>query len=188
MASLIRYEGDEELKLFLKENPPTSLRKLFAEKPCRVRVHVYGATSLAPRAGGKEPEPFLKVYDVEGQERTTRDIALPPSLEPDFYQSFELSAILPGQSRLHLEVCGMSGGGVLMPIPSMQALTTAPGPQVWDYQLLSESLLGKTVIDLEDRYFSETWKNKQQNDELPKEMRPLTNPGNTNAQVRRSAS
>ena len=105
MASLIRYEGDEELKLFLKENPPTSLRKLFAEKPCRVRVHVYGATSLAPRAGGKEPEPFLKVYNVEGQERTTRDIALPPSLEPDFYQSFELSAILPGQSRLHLEVC-----------------------------------------------------------------------------------
>ena len=128
MASLIRYEGDEELKLFLKENPPTSLRKLFAEKPCRVRVHVYGATSLAPRAGGKEPEPFLKVYNVEGQERTTRDIALPPSLEPDFYQSFELSAILPGQSRLHLEVCGMSGGGVLMPTPSMQALTTAPGP------------------------------------------------------------
>ena len=49
--------------------------------------------------------PFLKVYNVEGQERTTRDIALPPSLEPDFYQSFELSAILPGQSRLHLEVC-----------------------------------------------------------------------------------
>ncbi|KOO35615.1 c2 domain containing protein [Chrysochromulina tobinii] len=156
MASLIRYEGDEELKLFLKEDPPANLRKLFAEKPCRVRVHVYGATSLAPRAGGKEPEPFLKVYNVEGQERTTRDIALPPSLEPDFYQSFELSAILPGQSRLHLEV--------------------------WDYQLLSESLLGKTVIDLEDRYFSETWKTKQQNDALPKEMRPLTNPGNTNAQ------
>jgi hypothetical protein len=105
MASLIRYEGDEELKLFLKEEPPANLRKLFAEKPCRVRVHVYGATSLAPRAGGKEPEPFLKVYNVEGQERTTRDIALPPSLEPDFYQSFELTAILPGQSRLHLEVC-----------------------------------------------------------------------------------
>jgi hypothetical protein len=126
MASLIRYEGDEELKLFLKEDPPANLRKLFAEKPCRVRVHVYGATSLAPRAGGKEPEPFLKVYNVEGQERTTRDIALPPSLEPDFYQSFELSAILPGQSRLHLEVRFRRRDSI--PAPSMHALTTAPAP------------------------------------------------------------
>ena len=153
---VIHHEGEEKLKEWLKENPPKNLRKMFAERPCRVRIHVYGATALAPRAGGKSPEPFLKVYNVEGNERTTRDIALPPSLEPDFYQSFELSATLPGQSRLHIEV--------------------------WDYQLLSESLLGKTVVDLEDRFFSEMWRTKQQNDELPKETRPLMNPGNLNAQ------
>ena len=38
---------------------------------------------------------------------------------------------MPGQSRLHLEV--------------------------WDFQLLQEKLLGKTVMDLEDRYFSREW-------------------------------
>jgi len=152
---VIHHEGEEHLKHFLKEEPPKNLRKLFAERACRVRIHVYSAASLAPRQGGKPPEPFLKVYNVEGNERTTRDIALPPSLEPDFYQSFELSATLPGQSRLHLEV--------------------------WDYQLLSENLLGKTVIDLEDRYFSEKWRSKQMSDELPKETRPLIHPGSPDA-------
>ena len=81
-----------------------------------------------------------------------------------------------------------SGGGIRPHPPACTRSPRRPPPQVWDYQLLSESLLGKTVIDLEDRYFSETWKTKQQNDALPKEMRPLTNPGNTNAQVRWSAT
>ena len=49
-------------------------------------------------------------------------------------------------------------------------------------QLLSETLIGETVIDLEDRLFSEEWKKQQEDGMLPKEIRPLNNPGNVNNQ------
>ena len=113
---VIEYENHEA---FLNEpaNKPTNLRKLYAEQQCRIRVHVYTAERLAPRPNGKPPEPYLKVYNRIGHERTTRDIPTPPSLDPDFYASFELAAVLPGESRLHIEV--------------------------WDFQLLSQTLLGQ---------------------------------------------
>ena len=47
-------------------------------------------------------EQRVKCY-VPDRVRTRRDTAVPPSLDPDFYESFELSAMLPGQSRLHVE-------------------------------------------------------------------------------------
>ena len=33
--------------------------------------------------------------------------------------------------------------------------------ELWDYTLLREVLIGGTVIDLEDRYYSEKWKEMQ---------------------------
>ena len=142
--------------IFLRDNPPQNLKKMYAERACKVRVYVYSAQGLAPRPNGSHPQPFLKVYNVPERVRTTRDTATAPGLDPDFYSSFELSALLPGQSRLHIEV--------------------------WDYQLLSETLIGETIIDLEDRLFSKEWQLKQSDSVLPREIRPLQNPGNVNNQ------
>ena len=150
---VIPEEGSEQ---FLKDDPPQNLKKMYAERPCKVRVYIYSARGLSPRANGNHPQPFLKLYNVPDRVRTTRDTAVPPSLDPEFYSSFEIAALLPGQSRLHVEV--------------------------WDYQLLSETLIGETIIDLEDRLFSKEWQAMQMDGSLPKEIRPLTNPGNVNNQ------
>jgi len=154
----VRVIPEEGSEAFLRDpaNQPVNLKKMYAEKPCKVRVHVYTAQGLSPRSSTQNPQPFLKIYNVPDRVRTTRDTASPPTLEPEFYRSFELAALLPGQSRLHLEV--------------------------WDYQLLSETLIGETIIDLEDRLFSEEWKKMQEDGELPREIRALQNPGNANNQ------
>ena len=150
---VLEAEGSEA---FLRAEPPINLRKAYAERPMKVRVHVYDARGLAPRPSGALPQPFLKVYNAPGRVRTTRDTATPPSVDPEFYASFEVSALLPGESRLHIEV--------------------------WDYQLLQENLLGATVVDLEDRLFSPSWQKLQTDELLPREVRPLRNPGNDNSQ------
>jgi len=150
---VIPEKGSEE---FLRLEPPQNLKKMYAERACKVRVFIYGAQNLSPRPNGKEPQPFLKVYNVPDRVRSSRDTATPPSLDPEFYSSFEVAALLPGQSRLHVEV--------------------------WDYQLLSESLIGETIIDLEDRLFSKEWQQMQIDGALPREIRPLRNPGNVNNQ------
>jgi len=149
---VIDYEGHEE---YLRENPPRPLKKLYAERPVKIRVHIYCAQGLSPRPNGQPPTPFLKIYNVEGRERTTIDIPTAASLDPDFYYSCELAAVLPGQARLHLEV--------------------------WDFQLFTQVLIGKTIVDLEDRLFSREWQAKQDRKELPKEMRTLTNPASQNS-------
>ena len=40
----------------------------------------------------------------------------------------------------------------------------------------------QTVLDLEDRFFSDEWKKRRDEGTLPIERRPLTNPGNANTQ------
>lgn len=152
----VRVIDEATSEQFLKDEPAIQLRRMFAERPCKVRVYIYMATGLTPRNNGSHPQPFLKVYNVLDRVRTTRDTATPPSLDPEFFASFELAALLPGQSRLHLEV--------------------------WDYTLLAERLIGGTTIDLEDRLFSKEWQQMQMDGALPKEIRPLTNPGNPNNQ------
>ena len=80
----VRVIEEETSEQFLKDEPTLNLRKMFAERPCKVRVYVYFAQGLSPRANGDHPQPFLKVYNVLDRVRTTRDTATPPSLDPDF--------------------------------------------------------------------------------------------------------
>ena len=153
MVRVIEEEGSVD---FLQQQPPPPLRKWYAERPCKVRVFVYTAQGLAPRSNGAHPQPFLKVYNVSDRVRTTRNVATAPSLDPEFYASFEVAALLPGQSRLHIEV--------------------------WDYELLSERLIGETIVDLEDRLFSKQWQEWRDDGCIPKEIRKLSNPANSNSQ------
>ena len=78
--------------------------------PCKVRVYVYTAHGLRTKATGEKPQPFLKVFNGLGEQqtRTTRDRPLGSTLSPEFHASFELSAYLPGESQLHVQVCDHS--------------------------------------------------------------------------------
>ncbi|KAL1498830.1 hypothetical protein AB1Y20_014132 [Prymnesium parvum] len=154
----VRVIRESEAKQFLKENPPLQLRKLYAERITKVRLFIYYATGLTPRQGGAPPQPFLKVYNSNRVEniRTTRDTNVGTTLEPEFYSAFELTAVLPGQSRLHVEV--------------------------WDYQVLKETQIGGTTIDLEDRLFSKKWIKMHEEGKLPRETRILEKPADSSPQ------
>ena len=114
--------------------------------------------SAHPSSGACLQAPFLKVYNgtEDHQIKTTRDKPVGNTLSPEFWTSFEIAAMLPGQSQLHIEV--------------------------WDYTLLAENLIGGTTIDLEDRFFSQQWQEMQRVSKLPRELRQLFNGGSTNAQ------
>ena len=72
----------------------------------KVRVYVYTAHGLRTKASGEKPQPFLKVFNglAPEQVHTTRDRPLGSTLSPEFHASFELSADLPGESLLHVQV------------------------------------------------------------------------------------
>ena len=72
----------------------------------KVRVYVYTAHGLRTKASGEKPQPFLKVFNglAPEQVHTTRDRPLGATLSPEFHASFELSADLPGESLLHVQV------------------------------------------------------------------------------------
>jgi len=154
----VRVIRESEAPVFIKENPPPQLRKLYAERITKVRVFVYYANGLTPRPNGGSPQPFLKVYNGARAEniRTTRDTNVGQTLEPEFYSAFELTAVLPGQSRLHVEV--------------------------WDYQVLTEKQIGGTTIDLEDRLFSRKWLKMHEEGKLPRETRILEKPADASPQ------
>ena len=75
--------------------------------PCKVRVYVYTAHGLRTKSTGEKPQPFLKVFNGLGEQqtRTTRDRPLGSTLSPEFHASFELSAYLPGEAQLYVQVC-----------------------------------------------------------------------------------
>ena len=71
----------------MQQSPPPNLRKLYAEKQYRVRLHVYSAVNLTPRSSSDPPQPFLKVFNGEDQlqRKSTADKPVGATLDPDFY-------------------------------------------------------------------------------------------------------
>ncbi len=76
------------------------------------------------------------------------------TLNPDFYKCYEINATLPGDSELEIEL--------------------------WDEDKVGgDDFIGRTVIDLENRQFSEAWRALPQK---PIEARNLWHPLSSNAQ------
>ena len=153
----LRVIEEENFLETIKSEPAPKLKAVFKEEMTKVRVHVYWATNLSVREDGKAPAPFLKVYNgtAAHQIKTTRNKS-GNTTNPEFWTSFELAAMLPGDSQLKIEV--------------------------WDYTILREMLIGGTTIDLEDRYYSKKWKEMQANEEVPRELRQLFTEASTNVQ------
>jgi hypothetical protein len=85
-----------------------------------------------------------------------RGDALPQTLEPQFYRSFELATTVPGPSRLHVRVLDKNLG-----------LTQA-----------ADDLVGELVVDVEDRWFDPAW---QALAKKPVERRALSLPDRSSA-------
>ena len=131
---------------------PPGIRRVFAKGLYSVRLHVYRAHLLRQRRDGQPPQPFVRVSNGPDQMQTqsTRDQPAGATLEPHFYASFDLPAILPGDSTLSIELL--------------------------NYSLFGDTVIGGTRIDLEERLCSEQWQAMQRIGALPRESRELVHP------------
>ena len=93
----------------IRENPAPRLRQIFREEMTKVRVHCYWATNLSSRQDGKAPAPFLKVYNGTGGHQVKVGKIMGNTINPEFWTSFELAAMLPGQAPPHCHDTGGAG-------------------------------------------------------------------------------
>ena len=93
----------------IRENPAPRLRQIFREEMTKVRVHCYWATNLSSRQDGKAPAPFLKVYNGTGGHQVKVGKIMGNTINPEFWTSFELAAMLPGQAPPHCRDTGGAG-------------------------------------------------------------------------------
>jgi len=89
---------------------------------------VLEATALTA-LDAKSSDPYLKL-SIAGRE--SKGETHMKTLKPEFYERHEISCKIPGDSLLHVDVMD------------------------WD-RFSSDDLIGGTVIDLEERWFSTEW-------------------------------
>mmetsp|Transcript_9637 Transcript_9637/g.30891 ORF Transcript_9637/g.30891 Transcript_9637/m.30891 type:complete len:1963 (-) Transcript_9637:92-5980(-) len=105
--------------------------KLLREARYTVRLYVIRGQNLQP-VDGNSCDPYLRVKlgkEVEERKRSH----LSRTLKPDFYETFEFHATLPGPSVLKIQV------------------------KDWNRFYPVHELVGEAKIDLEDRWFHQEW-------------------------------
>ena len=128
-----------------------ALNNVIIPKRFHVRCYVLRGRGLQPMDDNNRSDPYL-VVRVGQQEFNLRNSYIPKAeTNVDFFQLFEFTVTLPGSPSLEIEI--------------------------WDHDTLTyDDLIGATKIDLEDRWFSETW---QGLDKKPVEWRGLYAPTST---------
>ena len=105
---------------------------LLVKNECVVRVYVINAFDLEQKDLDSASYPYL-VIKLGKQKISDKDNVFMDNPNPKFLKHFDLPATFPGESTLAV--------------------------QVWDHDdLFSDDKIGTTKIDLEDRFFNETWK------------------------------
>jgi len=125
LVRVVRHEADAPLGL------PASLGALLSPSRYTIRLYVLRAEHLVPGDTCGTSDAYLKINCGEFA-ASTRARCKDRVTDADFFELFELSALLPGESELEISV--------------MDADT-----------LGSDDLIGKTTIDLEDRLFNREW-------------------------------
>lgn len=122
-------------------------RLLMQETKSNVRVYIVRAYNLAARDNDSPSDPYVKLMlgDQVFDERENYQLDNP---KPDIYKLFEFQAVFPGCPLLKV--------------------------QFWDYDVLfGDDLIGETIVDLEDRYFSSDFRSFMHK---PIEHRKLSHP------------
>ncbi len=128
-----------------------NIDKEFMEKtPVIIRVYVLQAISLAQMDDDSLSDPYLMIKLGNQVQDTAKDFQTDKT-DCDFFKMFEFKSVLPGSSQLQI--------------------------QVWDRDfLVKDDLIGETVIDLENRFFSRRWRKLNY---VPIETRDLRHPEST---------
>lgn len=139
-----------------KTPPPVALESLLKPEKYLVRVYAMDGRDFMPM-DGMTSDPYL-VLSLGDERISDRRNYIPKTLSPGFFRCYEIPALLPGPSRLHIAA--------------------------WDYDFVTfDDFIGETVVDIEDRWFDQRWQSlgmSRQTDERlaprPVEDRTLHSP------------
>lgn len=140
-------------KLADLESDETLRRLLMAQTKCIVRVYCLSAFNLSSRDNGSESDPYL-ILNVGGKTYNERDIYQLDNPNPEFHKYYDFEAVFPGTAPLVISVMDFD-------------------------DIFGDDLIGKTVIDLEDRFFSPEWQSIKHK---PIEYRSLYHPATSISQ------
>ena len=118
-----------------------------------VRCYMISGFDFASRDQGSASDPYLELIcnDKKFSERSNYQVDEP---NPDFYKSYDFPATFPGCGPLIIKA--------------------------WDYDVVfGDELIGETIVDLEDRFFSNEW-NAIYNHQI--ELRQLYHPSSSMSQ------
>ncbi|GMI00136.1 hypothetical protein TrVE_jg577 [Triparma verrucosa] len=137
LIRVVRDEKELEIKKEGSNHGGIDMTELLKPKQYTVRLYVLRGLSLAPMDIGfmgrpGKSDPYLKV-NVGDDKFNDKKNYVSDVTEVDFYKCIELHTELPGAGQLEIEVMDYDAFG-------------------------SDDLIGKTVIDLEDRWFDDRWK------------------------------
>ena len=119
-------------------------KMLLNKTKCVIRVYIIDAFDLEAKDRGSMSDPYVKLK-LAGKLISDRDSYQTDTCNPKIYKVFQLCTTLPGKSMLKV--------------------------QFWDYNAITtDSKIGTTKIDLEDRFFNKKWTAL---DQKPIETRPL---------------
>lgn len=97
----------------------------------KVRVYMLSGFNMAKRDLFSKSDPYL-ILKCGKTEYNERDNYQLDEDNPEFYKSYDFMIDLPGAPVLEIEV--------------------------WDYDgLFGDEIIGKSILDLDDRYYSLTW-------------------------------
>lgn len=129
------------------DNPfGNGLKALVQTRTIAVRLYILKGIHLVSTDRDNSSDPYL-VIKLGKTKFSTRKRYIPNTLEPDFHEPFEFHTTLPGPSHITI--------------------------QVWDWDGIGDDLVGETIIDIEDRWFSKVWRRMKVK---PLEDRTLHNP------------
>ena len=143
-----KQQGGEYANLKNFDKYDNLRKKLVNKEQVIIRLYVLELKELAKKDAFSESDPYIKIFINDKLVINERKNYQEDQKDCKWYKYYDISGEIPGSSNLRIEV--------------------------WDWeQILSDSLIGYTTIDLEDRYFNEDW---QKMIHKPVEVRPLINP------------
>lgn len=131
---LVRIKtGKNELNKSQEDDGFEKIAKLLLVKTeCIVRVYIIDAYDLEQKDLDSPSDPYL-VLKLGNKKINDRDNAIFDTPNPKFLKHFDITATFTGESALKV--------------------------QIWDHnKMFKDEKIGTTKIDLEDRFFNETWK------------------------------
>lgn len=119
-------------------------RSLLAQNKCVIRIYMISAYDLASRDNDSPSDPYLYLT-CNGKIYNERNNYQLDEANPKFFKYYDFEGIFPGSSPLQIDV--------------------------FDYDdIFGDDLIGTTIIDLEDRYFTMEWQSLK---EKPIEYRQI---------------